>query len=1001
MTERRQPADATAQTLNHVLGNLGGKQKSWMVGASVSHPVPVPAPAASVVAKRPRGRPRKYFSDTNLVQVPAHLTQSVPSHSAARTDSQAPSNLNYSEPADFPNLPPHHKHTEHGPEVIILSSPTLPDNNGEHIHNWQQRQPQAHRVTSELPHNVSSPAVSSNVRTTTDSTAPTASVDPHGARLGDTVYREVSTNLKRPLTDAAQESDERMDIDTVLQQKPMAALTEVRSTSSRPLTQLESSLPLVHPLSQAPRTLSLTGVQGNSHLSQGSSSVSTGQSLAVPFVQQEYRPPPTCHSPVMMQSSQVQSTMHNPNAWISREFCLEKIDRFKASHPTVSRYPRDTVRLSVLRDAADQQDWAYLAMHQFYCAMNGCPQNVPTAVRQHPCIRKAHEIMHNILDSNEHISPALFSFFIEFPMPLWALAAEYCVMFQHQVHLFVVMLGQIGHFEELRSICKARRFPPLANELADDLAIASPTFRRLVFTACLRGITKVPPQDASHKQFESQAIAIYQQNQIAFQQRKAQSVGLHPADPRLVQAADSERLFWAAQLQRLMRGHASQRPVQPVDQLRQYSTNRSPQQLRFSQGGMLRRVSGPVGVQEAPNPMPSGWGQTQRNHQQHLLVQQKRTANQKPQKLLPPRGFVLAHQRQPNPTRFSLHQAHLRSPVLKTRFAPSPFYHFLQDFAIPPTRFTEAGRALERWTFNVTPAIMEHLVKPSSAQTRGPGVLPIDRASKTARLRCIKWDGAQSPTEHEWAIADTTWVPYSYFTLNGKALELRRKVHHGKDLPVDITGLLKKGENVLEITVMALSTEASYLTYVTAVEILGVQSHENIIQQCLNTNRMSKDEVVQQIKNKLSTTANDDDEIAIVESNITISLIDPFSGSNICKVPVRSRACLHHDGFELETFLRTRSRKGDASVPDQWRCPICGADARPQYLFIDEFLEHVHEQLQSTGLTETRAIIVQQDGSWKPKVETRDPNGVSDHSPSPTPACFVLPAHAEIIDLSD
>jgi hypothetical protein len=73
---------------------------------------------------------------------------------------------------------------------------------------------------------------------------------------------------------------------------------------------------------------------------------------------------------------------------------------------------------------------------------------------------------------------------------------------------------------------------------------------------------------------------------------------------------------------------------------------------------------------------------------------------------------------------------------------------------------------------------------------------------------------------------------------------------------------------------------------------------------------------------------------------------------------------------------------------------------------VDGFLEEVKQQLDAQGLSQTRAIIVQQDGTWKPKAEVRDPNGVSDRgmsdeSPTPVVSRASLPAHAEIIDLSD
>jgi hypothetical protein len=80
-------------------------------------------------------------------------------------------------------------------------------------------------------------------------------------------------------------------------------------------------------------------------------------------------------------------------------------------------------------------------------------------------------------------------------------------------------------------------------------------------------------------------------------------------------------------------------------------------------------------------------------------------------------------------------------------------------------------------------------------------------------------------------------------------------------------------------------------------------------------------------------------------------------------------------------------------------------------LLVDGFLEDVKKQLEAQSLSQTRQIIVQQDGSWKPKAEVRE--GVSDDPPTPvlgrasagrasvSVGRVSVPADAEVIDLSD
>ena len=57
---------------------------------------------------------------------------------------------------------------------------------------------------------------------------------------------------------------------------------------------------------------------------------------------------------------------------------------------------------------------------------------------------------------------------------------------------------------------------------------------------------------------------------------------------------------------------------------------------------------------------------------------------------------------------------------------------------------------------------------------------------------------------------------------------------------------------------------------------------------------------------------------------------------------------------------------------DEWRCPVCNADARPQNLILDCFLVEVREELLRQKRLSTKAIVIEADGKWRPKLETRD-----------------------------
>jgi hypothetical protein len=364
--------------------------------------------------------------------------------------------------------------------------------------------------------------------------------------------------------------------------------------------------------------------------------------------------------------------------------------------------------------------------------------------------------------------------------------------------------------------------------------------------------------------------------------------------------------------------------------------------------------------------------------------------------LLPPPGVNRPQQREPNPSRYSLHQAHLRSPVLKVRNITSPVFYFWQGFVSKPAKLVDANKAIEKVSFKLSDREIKFVSTALPTARGAPTERLIDENRKLIRLRCVKWPSDQPMTDEAWAVAAHSWIPHAYFTFNSTPLQLRKKLHNGKDLPSDLTALVREGQNVLEVTVMSDSDDTTHRNYHVAIEFMGIMTRAAIQKTC-RTNRIPAQETINAIKRKLSVGIADDDDIAIVETTLTINLRDPFSASKICDTPVRSTACLHNECFDLDTFLDTRPRKGDVSTADQWRCPICKADARPCQLVIDDFLVEVRNELEKNNLLDTRAIIVDQDGTWKPKPEERDPNGVQDcDTPDPTSA---TPVAHEIIDL--
>jgi Rubredoxin. len=63
--------------------------------------------------------------------------------------------------------------------------------------------------------------------------------------------------------------------------------------------------------------------------------------------------------------------------------------------------------------------------------------------------------------------------------------------------------------------------------------------------------------------------------------------------------------------------------------------------------------------------------------------------------------------------------------------------------------------------------------------------------------------------------------------------------------------------------------------------------------------------------------------------------------------------------------MTRKNESGFAALNDNWRCPICNADARPGLLIVDKYFLAVREFLVMTNTIEgATAIQVKADGSW-------------------------------------
>jgi hypothetical protein len=232
------------------------------------------------------------------------------------------------------------------------------------------------------------------------------------------------------------------------------------------------------------------------------------------------------------------------------------------------------------------------------------------------------------------------------------------------------------------------------------------------------------------------------------------------------------------------------------------------------------------------------------------------------------------------------------------------------------------------------------------------------------RLRCIRLLSISEPVnENTWCLAECAWPSVIYVHVNKVEIFPRRKVYYGKDLSLDITDLLKEGENEVSIHTIRGLAESEDLSYTIAVEIVDIANFNSIRELVTTLPAVASREHIQK---RLSSHAGDE-ELAIVNDSITIDLIDPFT-ARVCDVPARGIDCTHHECFDLDVFLKTRHLQVGSGKPSaSWKCPICRFDARPKSLLIDGFLAEVRDELERTKrLAHTKAIHVKADGSWEP-----------------------------------
>ena len=333
----------------------------------------------------------------------------------------------------------------------------------------------------------------------------------------------------------------------------------------------------------------------------------------------------------------------------------------------------------------------------------------------------------------------------------------------------------------------------------------------------------------------------------------------------------------------------------------------------------------------------------------------------------------------PNPTTSALHQAHLRSPILsyfqlnENPSGVTKCYRFIKHVLMPPEELGSKNRHVN-WDFSVSKELTDWFARDCPSSHGAPPNRAVVPGSRLCRIRCISLQNKAGmppmPTQSEWAVADNVWPGSTAVVLNGIALDIRKKSHHGKDLPIDVTSYIKAGQNNLSTAVIGFPKDST-TRYAIGVEFIQVVDEQNI------KNEIKALPWFDARKRILDQSKSVDPDIEVVQSQKVLDLTDPFT-ARIFDVPLRGSNCQHNQCFDRDTFLQTRTAKvpGEPCGPDEFRCPICGQDARPQSLMIDMFFVGVHMALKESGRLDAKAIILHDSGEWEIKEEER-PTGES------------------------
>ncbi|MCJ1388728.1 hypothetical protein MMC18_001577 [Xylographa bjoerkii] len=672
--------------------------------------------------------------------------------------------------------------------------------------------------------------------------------------------------------------------------------------------------------------------------------------------------------------------------------------------------PLEESRLRLLQTACEAGDIFYLVLHQLYCLCS-----TPGSPIGHFNFSEHHTnglmVVEELILPNKGLMNESLTWLSVFPQSFDSLL-RHSSIYQSAYSDVRRCLELLGHsWFQFKGVCMTRKSPPLVDYMDSDLGVKSTVMQHVIFTALHRLLW-----NGSHDICSAKSANLFKDNQRMSQQWHLRRISGNPPSrdeinsyyQRLVAEYQHSQNIHVQHLHGVV--SSANEPRQPPSTMMPplahslaSSANQSrprPAPIlpssRWSSSGLATPVQSPVSASPTSNtsvlsnrqpryttnhtqqrsaPIPISTNQVRTFLPPLLSAVSSQTQpgvdyynSSQRVTLLPPIGFSLQYNGQPLDNT-ALHQAHLREPDFSVKRADhepksNTYFQYFKELAAGATLIRPQDRNVY---FNVpVSAKMFATIAKDELQPQGaPSIRIAHDTSHTFRLRCIKIAHLNRQSKLPWLGEETSWPSNAVFVCNNTSLELRRKAHYGKDLPVDITSLVKEGHNSLHVALIrvgpiVVDTDPIFATAVEVIEIGSLSTVKGYIRHVETT-------MLERIRMRLKPA---DSDVEVLNGDITIDVVDPYS-SSLIKTPARGADCRHYECFDLDNYLETRlgASKGSPCQPEQFRCPICNGDTRPQSLFIDQWFCEVLAEIRRLDRLDIRSIIIDGAGAWRIKEE--------------------------------